>query len=165
MNATGVVRMSSILALPLIILLSLASPPGVDAEPEGEVMIAWHVTLAPAWLDPATAPAQITPFAVLYALHDGLVRPLPGQRIGPSLAESFKESPDGLVYEFKIKKGVKFHNGDPGTAEGAKFSFERYKGAGAKALPSRVTRVQAPGSCRSSSRGSRSSTPPPCAST
>src|SRR5262245_23029663 len=131
MNATGVVRLSIVVALPLIILFALALPPTAHAEPAGEVIIAWHVALVSAWLDPATAPPQITPFAVLYALHDALVRPLPGQRIGASLAESWKESPDGLVYEFKIRKGVKFHNGEPVTAEDVKFSFERYKGAGA----------------------------------
>jgi peptide/nickel transport system substrate-binding protein len=141
MNATGVVRHWIAVWL-LTGLVALALPPGAGAEPAGEVIIAWHVTLAPAWLDPATAPAQITPFAVLYALHDGLVRPLPGQRIGASLAESWKESPDGLTYEFKIRKGVKFHNGDPVTAEDAKFSFDRYKGAGAKELQSRVKAVE-----------------------
>ena len=56
--------------------------------PTGEVTIAWHVTIAPTWFDPSTAPPQITPFGMLYALHDALVRPLPGQKTAPSLAES-----------------------------------------------------------------------------
>src|SRR6266540_2532094 len=62
-------------------------------KPTGEVVIAWHVTLAPAWFDPAETPPQITPFGLLYALHDALVRPLPGERMGTSLAESWTESP------------------------------------------------------------------------
>ena len=70
--------------------------------PSGRVVIASHVTIPPAWLDPSTAPAQITPFAVLYALHEALVRPYPGHRIGPSLAESWSESADGKTYEFKL---------------------------------------------------------------
>jgi peptide/nickel transport system substrate-binding protein len=111
--------------------------------PTGEAVIAWHVTIAPTWLDPSSAPPQITPFGILYALHDGLVRPLPGQKLGNSLAESWTESPDGLVYEFKLRRGVKFHNGDPVTAEDAKFSFERYKGAGATELQARVRQVEA----------------------
>ena len=65
----------------------------------------------------------------MYALHDALVKPMPGNRMAPSLAESWSESPDKLVYEFKLRKGVKFHNGDPFTAEDVKFSFERAKGA------------------------------------
>ena len=145
MNATGVFvscARSILVALLLTTVLALGLTDGARAEPSGEIIIAWHVTLASAWLDPSTAPPQITPFALLYALHDALVRPLPGQRIGASLAESWKESPDGLVYEFKIRKGVKFHNGDPVTSEDVKFSFERYKGAGAKELQSRVRMVE-----------------------
>jgi len=111
--------------------------------PQGEATIAWHVTIAPAWFDPSTAPPQITPFGILYALHDALVRPLPGgPKMSPSLAESWKENPDGLTYEFKLRRGLKFHNGDPFTAEDVKFSFDRYRGAGAKELQARVRQVE-----------------------
>ena len=104
--------------------------------------MAWPVTISPTWFDPSTAPPQITPFGMLYALHDALVRPLPGQKMGNSLAESWTESLDGLTYEFKLRRGLKFHNGDPVTAEDVKFSFERYKGAGAKELNARVRLVE-----------------------
>jgi peptide/nickel transport system substrate-binding protein len=113
-----------------------------QAAPAGEVVQAWHVTISPAWLDPSTAPPQITPFGLLYALHDALVRPLPGQKLGNSLAESWKESADGRVYEFKLRRDLKFHNGDPLTGDDVKFSFERYKGAGAKLLNDRVRQVE-----------------------
>src|SRR5438034_5557429 len=111
--------------------------------PAGEVTLSFHVTLAPSWFDPSSAPPQITPFGVLYAIHDALVRPLPGQKMGPSLAESWTESSDGLTYEFKLRRGLKFHNGDPVTADDAKWSFERYQGAGAKQLQARVRQVEA----------------------
>jgi peptide/nickel transport system substrate-binding protein len=110
--------------------------------PPGEAVIAWHVTLSPTWFDPSTAPPQITPFGLLYAIHDALVRPLPGSKLGASLAESWSESKDGLTYEFKLRRGLKFHNGDPVTAEDAKFSFDRYKGAGHKELQERVREVE-----------------------
>jgi peptide/nickel transport system substrate-binding protein len=123
--------------------ITLLPARGADGQPgPGEVVIAWHVTIASSWLDPSTAPPQITPFGLLYALHDALVRPLPGQKLGNSLAESWSESPDGLRYEFKLRRGVKFHNGDPITAEDVKFSYERYKGAGAKELQSHVRQVE-----------------------
>jgi len=113
-----------------------------QAAPTGEVTIAWHVTIAPTWFDPSSAPPQITPFGTLYAIHDALVRPLPNQKMGPSLAESWTESPDGLTYEFKLRRGLKFHNGDPLTSEDVKFSFERYKGAAAKEFQTRVRAVE-----------------------
>ena len=84
--------------------------------PVGEMVLAWHVTIAPAWFDPIDTPSQITPYGALHALHDALVRPLPGEKMGNSLAESWTESSDGLLYEFKLRPGLKFHNGDPFTA-------------------------------------------------
>ncbi len=77
-----------------------------------------------------------------FAIHDALVRPLPGQKMGASLAESWTESADGLVYEFRLRRGLKFHNGDPLTADDAKWSFERYQGAGARELRARVRQVE-----------------------
>jgi peptide/nickel transport system substrate-binding protein len=131
----------------LLLILAVLTLAGVQegagqTVPAGDVTIAWHVTIAPAWFDPSSAPAQITPFGLLYAIHDALVRPLPGKKMAPSLAESWTESPDGLLYEFKLRRGLKFHNGDPVTAEDVKFSFERYKGAGAKEFQARVRQVE-----------------------
>jgi peptide/nickel transport system substrate-binding protein len=116
----------------------VAAQPG----PAGEFVIAWAFTIAPAWFDPAETPPQITPFAILYALHDALVRPSPGERMGNSLAESWTESADGLVYEFKLRQGLRFHNGDPCTAEDVKFSFARYKGTGATEFRAQVKTVE-----------------------
>jgi len=107
-----------------------AGPASAQIKPEGQMRFAVYVTIAPAWLDPGeTGPGNLTPFWMLYALHDALVKPIPGNRMAPSLAESWTESPDKLVYEFKLRHGVKFHNGDPFTADDVKFSFERAKGA------------------------------------
>jgi peptide/nickel transport system substrate-binding protein len=113
-----------------------------SAQPAGQVVVGFHVTIAPSWFDPSTAPPQITPFGLLYAMHDALVRPYPPHKMGNSLAESWKESPDGKTYEFTLRAGLKFHNGDPVTTEDVKFSFERYKGAAAKILHDRVRAVQ-----------------------
>src|SRR5437773_6037520 len=112
-----------------------------QATPTGEAVMAWPVTIAPSWFDPATLPPQITPFGILFALHDAMVRPLPGQKMGLGLAEAWTESSDALSYEFRLRRGLKFHNGDAVTAEDVKFSFERYKGAGARELSARVRQV------------------------
>jgi peptide/nickel transport system substrate-binding protein len=130
-------------SLVLTALVALPVPRAGAQTSPGELTVSFHVTLAPAWLDPSTAPPQITPFGVLYAIHDALVRPLPGQKMGPSLAESWTESPDGLTYEFKLRRGLKFHNGDPVTSDDVRFSFERYQGAGAKELKTHVRQVDA----------------------
>jgi peptide/nickel transport system substrate-binding protein len=73
-----------------------------------------------------------------------MAKAMPGNTLAPSLAESWKASPDGRVYDFVLRKGVKFHNGDPLTAEDVKFSFERYKGTAAKTLKERVAAVETP---------------------
>src|ERR1700730_13622960 len=124
--------------------LAFAAVPSQGAEraPSGRAVMAWHVTIAPSWFDPSTAPPQITPFAMLYAIHDALVRPYPGQKMGPSLAESWEESEDGLTYTFKLRPGLKFHNGDPVRTEDVKFSFERYQGTAAQTLKEHVLEVE-----------------------
>jgi peptide/nickel transport system substrate-binding protein len=114
------------------------------AAPEGTMTWAVHVTLATRWLDPAETEALVTPFLVLYAIHDALVRPMAGTASGPSLAESWTVSRDGLAYDFALRKGVKFHNGDALTSEDVKFSFDRYKGAANKLIKDRVKEVQTP---------------------
>src|SRR5262249_44427732 len=100
-----------------------------QAKPDGEMRFAMYVTVPQAWLDPGEVQGFITPFWILYALHDGLVKPMPGNLMTPSLAESWTLSPDQRVYEFKLRQGLKFHNGDPFTAEDVKFSFYRAKSA------------------------------------
>jgi peptide/nickel transport system substrate-binding protein len=112
------------------------------AAPEGTLTWGLHVTLATKWLDPSDTEAFINPFMVLYAVHDALVKPMPGGENTPSLAESWTVSKDGLAYEFVLRKSAKFHNGDPVTADDVKFSFERYKGAAAKLLKDRVRDVE-----------------------
>ena len=126
-------------AMLVLALLVIAVP--ATAAPEGDVTWAVHISLAPTWFDPAETPSVITPFMMLYALHDAVVKPLPGQPMAPSLAESWSMSKDGLAYEFVLRKGVKFHNGEPVTAEDVKFSLERYRGGGAATLKARVAGV------------------------
>jgi len=126
----------------LAVLLSVANVPSALASPEGQMNFALQVSLAPVWFDPAETTSTSVPFIVLYAVHDALVKPMPGQPMAPSLAESWTVSRDGLVYEFVLRRGVKFHNGEPVTVEDVKFSFERYRGTAASAFKARIAAVE-----------------------
>jgi peptide/nickel transport system substrate-binding protein len=110
--------------------------------PEGQLVLSFALSVLPTYLDPAEATQPIAAASCLYALHDALIKPLPGNPMAPALAESWTESPDGLVYDFTLREGVTFHNGDPFTAEDVKFSFGRYKGIAAKQLHERVQAVE-----------------------
>ena len=136
-------RLSTWIALvSLLLMASLAAEAGAQAQPDGLLTVAFDASIAPSFLDPAQTSGLATPFVFLYALHDALIKPMPGNNMAPSLAEAWKESPDGLVYEFKLREGLRFHNGDPFTAEDVKFSFHRYKGVSAKLLQDRVKAVE-----------------------
>jgi peptide/nickel transport system substrate-binding protein len=124
--------------------LVAGTPRLAAAAPQGQLIWGVHISLAPIWFDPADTSGIITPFMVLYALHDALVKPMPGQPLAPSLAESWSASEDALTYEFVLRPGVKFHNGDPVTAEDVKFSFERYRGTSRDLMRDRVASIETP---------------------
>src|SRR5215813_1053746 len=92
----------------------LSSVP-VAAAPEGTLTIAMHFTPVTRWLDPSEGESTITPFLLLYALHDGLLKPMQGSE--PSLAESWSISADMLAADFTLRANARFHNGDLVTGE------------------------------------------------
>jgi peptide/nickel transport system substrate-binding protein len=136
---TPAAAFASALLVGALLAAGIASESAAQAKPEGEMRWALYVTLSPVWFDPAEVTGQLTPFWILYALHDALVKPMPGNLMSPSLAESWTVSPDQRTYEFKLREGLKFHNGDPFTAEDVKFSFQRAKGS--KTLREKVREV------------------------
>jgi peptide/nickel transport system substrate-binding protein len=114
------------------------------AAPDGRITIGSHVSLAPIWFDPAETLGIITPFMLMYAMHDAMAKPMPGNPIAPCLAESWTMAADGLSYTFVLRPNVRFHNGEPVTAEDVKFSFERYRGASHQLMKDRVATVETP---------------------
>jgi peptide/nickel transport system substrate-binding protein len=144
MVTTRAAHMRLLLAVGMVLLMAGGLAPRAEGAgpPQGQIVLAVDVSIAPSWFDPAETPAMGTPYMFLYALHDALIKPLPGQAMAPCLAESWREGADGLTYEFKLRHGVTFHNGDPFTAEDVKFSFERYKGASANLLRAKVKAVE-----------------------
>jgi len=132
------------LTLILCAAVWLAGAGGAAAAPEGTLTIAMHFTPVTRWLDPAEGESTITPYFLLYALHDGLLKPMPGAGSAPSLAESWSMARDALSAEFTLRANAKFHNGDPVTSEDVKFSFDRYRGGAAKILKDTVKEIQTP---------------------
>src|SRR6202023_1174373 len=106
-----------ILALAALGMVARAPRAAIAATPEGQLIWGVHVSLAPIWFDPADVSGIITPFMVLYALHDAMGKLMPGQPSPvPSLAEASSASEDGLTYDFTLRDGALFHNGDPVTS-------------------------------------------------
>ena len=94
-----------------LLMLSIGTSQGAAA-PEGQMTWVLHFSPTPGWFDPTELAGTVTSYHTLYALHDAMIRLSPGQPMSPSLAESWSATPDGLVYEFVLRKGVKFHNGE-----------------------------------------------------
>jgi len=131
-----------LLGLAALGVLAAGTKPARAAD--GRLVYASHISLAPAWFDPAETSGIVTPFMLLYALHDGLVKPMPGNPAEPCLAESYTASADGLAHSFVLRVGATFHNGAPVTAEDVKFSFERYRGNAARFIKEKVAAVETP---------------------
>src|SRR5216683_4569475 len=122
--------------------LRLRTAAAQPREPRGQMTWAIQANIAPTWFDPAETSGIGMPYMFLYALHDALVKPMPGNPLAPSLASRWSESPDGLTYDFALRQGVKFQNGDLFTAEDVKYSYERYKGTGAGELKKKIKAVK-----------------------
>lgn len=134
------------LAVGIFFILGILPGGSVDvlaATPQGVLKQAIHWGISADFLDPATGGYPVSGHLPLYLFHDGLVKPMPGGAFTPCLAESWTISPDAKVYEFKLRQGVKFHNGDIMTAEDVIFTFWRYKGAQAKIIQNRTEKVEA----------------------
>jgi len=127
-----------------LLLIAVIRAASAVAGPGDQMSWAVGASIAPTWFDPAETTGIITPYIVLFALHDGLVKSVVGNAKAPSLAESWSVSSDGLVYEFVLRKGTRFHNGAPITAEDVRFSFERYRGTAQKTLKDQVLAIETP---------------------
>src|SRR6267154_106111 len=141
-RGTAALQRRELLGLTALGILAAGTKPARAAD--GQLVYGSHISLAPAWFDPAETSGIVTPFMLLYALHDGLVKPMPGNPAEPCLAESYTASADGLSHSFVLRAGATFHNGAPVTAEDVKFSFERYRGNAARFIKEKVVAVETP---------------------
>ncbi|QDQ02472.1 DNA-binding protein [Lysinibacillus fusiformis] len=81
----------------------------------------------PDFLDPHKATASIS-YQMILNIFEGLMAPETDGSLKEGLAESYEISEDGLTYTFKIRPGVKFHNGEDVTVEDIQYSFDRLMG-------------------------------------
>src|SRR6266545_6658992 len=139
--------MFRLLAVALILIAAastvvpLSSPAGAAAT--GKIVLAWHAGLASRWLDPQEHDGTATPDNFFTALHDALIKNQ-GTALydHPALAERFTVAADAKSATFTLRKGIKFHNGDPVTPQDAKFSYENYRGAKADVFKKKTERVE-----------------------
>ena len=88
----------------LAALGAMAGMPGFAhaGGPTGQLVYGVHISLAP--------------YMLYYALHDAMLKPMPGEPMAHSLAESWSATEDGMSYSFVLRDGVTFHNGEKVTA-------------------------------------------------
>jgi peptide/nickel transport system substrate-binding protein len=103
--------------------------------PKGKMTLAWHTNIASRWLDPQQHDGTASPDNFLFAIHDGLVKNLYGNKYDHlALAEHFEFAEDAQSATFRLRPGLKFHDGSPVTSADVKWSYENYRGSSAKLL-------------------------------
>jgi len=114
------------LASTLAVAAALAAPRALAQSKKDTVTLA--MVLEPPGLDPTTAPAAAIGEIVHYNILEGLTKINVDGSVTPLLAESWSMDPDGKSYTFRLRKGVKYQDGEPFDSSAVKFSFERAKG-------------------------------------
>lgn len=100
------------------------------AQANSKDSVVFGITLEPDSLDPTRAPPAAIGEVVHYNVLEGLVRVEENGDTSPLLAESWEISPDGRRYRFKLRRNLRFHDGQPFDAEAVKFSIERARAPG-----------------------------------
>src|SRR5499425_578697 len=121
--------------------IPFAGPAGAAAK--GKLTLAWHAGLASRWLDPQEHDGTATPDNFFTAIHDALIKNQGTQLYDhPALAEKFSVANDAKSATFTLRRGIKFHNGDPVTPQDVKFSYENYRGAKADVFKKKTDRIE-----------------------
>ena len=111
--------------------------------PKGKLTLAWHAGFASRWLDPQEHDGTATPDNFFTAIHDGLIKNQGTMLYDhPALAEKFAIAADAKSATFTLRKGTRFHNGDPVTVQDVKFSYENFRGAKADVFKQKTERIE-----------------------
>ncbi len=116
------VQRRAAIALAAALALAAAGPAAAQAKKD---TLTLAMTLEPPGLDPTAGAASAIAEIVQYNVLDTLTKINSDSRTTPLLAEGWTASDDLKTWTFKLRKGVKFHNGEPFTGAVVKFAFER----------------------------------------
>ncbi|HEX4233049.1 MAG TPA: ABC transporter substrate-binding protein [Caldimonas sp.] len=141
-------EMRLIAALALAAVAWTAAGPAAAQARKDSVVLGMVLEPAPG-LDPTTAAAAAIGEVVHMSVLEGLTKINMDGKVTPLLAESWSTDPDGRVYTFKLRKNVKFHDGEAFDSSDVKFSFERAKAPGStnkakKAVFDNISRIDTP---------------------
>ncbi|PYN10957.1 MAG: hypothetical protein DME05_25730, partial [Candidatus Rokuibacteriota bacterium] len=110
--------------------------------PKGTLTIAMHFALDPGWLDPLEHITAVTMQMYDYFVHDAMIKPMPYGFVTYGLAEHAELSADFRRAAFRLRPGLKFHDGQPVTTADVKWTYENFKGAYAKLFHDKLEHVQ-----------------------
>jgi peptide/nickel transport system substrate-binding protein len=138
---TGTLPWLALIGLSVAAVAAAGAPQPTKVVPTGTLVLAWHTGISSVWLDPQEQPAMLTPTNFQYALHDALVKNYRNRFADPALAERFDIADDFKSATVVLRPGIKFHHGEPVTAEDVKFTYEHYRGAQADVLKAKTERI------------------------
>jgi peptide/nickel transport system substrate-binding protein len=115
----------SILTVMAVSTIGLALAPLPSLAQSKKDSVVMGMALEPPGLDPTSAAAAAIAEVTLYNVYETLTKIKEDGSVSPLLAESWQASPDLKTYTFKLRKGVKFQNGEPFDSAAVKFSYER----------------------------------------
>ena len=106
--------------------------------PHGTFTVAQHFTLSSQWLDPQQHITAATQQHYDYILHDALIKPMPQGMMTYSLAELVEMNSEFTKVGFRLREGLKFHDGSDLTTEDVRWSYENYAGFRASLFQDRL---------------------------
>ena len=111
--------------------------------PKGKMVLAWHTNIAARWLDPQQHDGTASPDNFIFALQDALIKNFREVHYDhPALAEGYEFAEDAKSATFRLRPGIKFHDGSPVTPADVKWSYENYRGAWGEVLHKNTNGVE-----------------------
>ena len=122
--------------------VKLAQIEKAKGKPQGTLTIGMHFALDPGWLDPLEHITAVTMQMYDYFVHDALIKGMPNGEFVYGLAEQAELAADFRRAAFRLRPGLKFHDGHPLTTADVKWTYENFKGAYAKLFKEKLEHIQ-----------------------